>query len=111
MDLKDTLIFLIFTISWMLFIASEIMYARKSRKTFAQMEDRLKDEVKTSKSTEEARYSNNRTFTVISKDNNSMYDVFDIAYDKAGYPHFLIYKNSTWVRQSAKYFYPIGLKE
>lgn len=111
MDLKDTFIPLIITISWMLFMVSGIIYTRKSRKAFAQMEDNLRDEVKTSKIPETSSYSNNRTFTVISKDNNSMYDVFDIAYDKAGYPHFLIYKNNTWVRQSAKYFYPIGLKE
>lgn len=44
--------------------------------------------------------------TVINKNNGKDYRVFDITYDKAGYPHFLIYKDEQWVRMSAKYFRP-----
>lgn len=45
---------------------------------------------------------------VINKDTGKMYEVYDITYDKAGYPHFLIYKDNQWVRMSAKHFKPIG---
>lgn len=45
--------------------------------------------------------------TVINKDNNEQYNVYDISYDKAGYPHFLIYKDGQWLRRSAKYFRPV----
>lgn len=47
---------------------------------------------------------------IVNKDNNKVYDIFDVTYDKAGYPHFLIYKenedgnNGQWVRMSAKHF-------
>ena len=43
---------------------------------------------------------------VVNKNNNDAYAVYDITYDKAGYPHFLIYKDGQWVRISAKYFRP-----
>ena len=46
------------------------------------------------------------TTNVINKNNNEMYNVYDITYDKAGYPHFLIYKDGQWLRMSAKYFRP-----
>lgn len=45
-------------------------------------------------------------FTVINNENDKAYEVFDITYDKAGYPHFLIYKDGEWVRLSAKHFRP-----
>lgn len=44
--------------------------------------------------------------TVINKNNNKKYEVYDITYDNAGYPHFLIYKDGQWVRVSAKHFKP-----
>lgn len=43
---------------------------------------------------------------VINKTNNKNYLVYDITYDKSGYPHFLIYKDGAWVRISAKHFRP-----
>ena len=43
---------------------------------------------------------------VINKSNNKRYKVYDISYDKAGYPHFLVYKNGQWLRMSAKHFRP-----
>lgn len=43
---------------------------------------------------------------VINKVNGKNYKVYDITYDKAGYPHFLIYKDNMWLRISAKYFEP-----
>lgn len=45
---------------------------------------------------------------VVNKDTGKMYEVYDITYDKAGYPHFLIYKDNQWVRMSAKHFRPLG---
>lgn len=47
---------------------------------------------------------------VENKINNMMYKVFDISYDKKGYPHFLIYKDNQWIRISAKHFRPIEVK-
>lgn len=44
--------------------------------------------------------------TVINKNDNQTYTVYDIAYDKVAYPHFLIYKDGQWLRLSAKYFRP-----
>lgn len=46
------------------------------------------------------------SMTVINKNNDKNYTVYDITYDKAGYPHFLIYKDGQWLRMSAKYFRP-----
>ena len=43
---------------------------------------------------------------VINKSNGKSYTVYDITYDKAGYPHFLVYKDGQWLRMSAKYFRP-----
>lgn len=45
-------------------------------------------------------------FTVVNKNSNEIYDVYDITYDKNGYPHFLIYKDGQWMRMSAKHFMP-----
>lgn len=46
------------------------------------------------------------SLNVINKDNGKDYKVYDITYDKAGYPHFLVYKDGQWLRMSAKYFRP-----
>ena len=43
---------------------------------------------------------------VINKTNGKEYRIYDITYDKKGYPHFLIYKDNQWVRMSAKHFKP-----
>lgn len=43
---------------------------------------------------------------VINKSNGKDYGVYDITYDKSGYPHFLVYKDGQWIRMSAKYFRP-----
>ena len=32
--------------------------------------------------------------------------IYDILYDKVGYPHFLIYEKGQWKRVSAKHFEP-----
>lgn len=47
--------------------------------------------------------------TVVNKKNNKEYNVYDITYNKAGYPHFLIYKDGEWLRLSAKNFKPIDV--
>lgn len=47
---------------------------------------------------------------VRNKDNGVCYEVYDISYDKAGYPHFLIYKDCQWMRMSAKHFISINNK-
>lgn len=43
---------------------------------------------------------------VVDKRDNKVYQVYDIAYNRTGYPLFLIYKDSQWLRVSAKYFRP-----
>lgn len=48
---------------------------------------------------------------VVNKDNDKNYMVYDITYDKAGYPHFLIYKDDQWVRMSAKHFRPYNERD
>lgn len=53
----------------------------------------------------------NRIFNVINKNNNEKYEVFDIVYNCAGYPHFLVYKDGQWLRMSAKYFRPITVED
>ena len=53
----------------------------------------------------------NRIFNVINKNNNEKYEVFDIVYNSAGYPHFLVYKDGQWLRMSAKYFRPITIED
>jgi hypothetical protein len=45
-------------------------------------------------------------FKVIEKETEEVYNVYDIKYDKCGYPHFVIYKNGQWQIKSAKYFKP-----
>lgn len=60
-------------------------------------------------------YRGVKNMLVVNKDSNSkntygyekIYEVYDITYDKNGYPHFLIYKDGQWVRLSAKHFRPI----
>lgn len=49
--------------------------------------------------------------TVVNKNNDKKYEVYDITYDNAGYPHFLIYKDGQWVRMSAKHFRPYEVLE
>lgn len=48
------------------------------------------------------------SFLVTNKDNGEMYEVYNVVYNKAGYPHFLIYKDGEWVRLSAKHFTPFN---
>lgn len=48
---------------------------------------------------------------VINKDSGEDYKVYDITYDKTGYPHFLVYKDNQWVRMSAKHFRPYGSED
>ncbi len=48
---------------------------------------------------------------VINKNNDKRYKVYDIAYDKKGYPHFLIYKDGQWIRMSAKHFRPLTTED
>lgn len=43
---------------------------------------------------------------VMRKDNDNIYEVFDISYDNSGYPLFLIYDDGQWLRISAKHFVP-----
>ena len=50
-------------------------------------------------------------FTVTNKDNDKIYEVFDITYNKCGYPHFLIYKDGEWTRMSAKHFKPYTVRD
>ena len=47
------------------------------------------------------------TVTLINKNDGNKYKIYDITYNKAGYPHFLIYKDGEWTRMSAKHFRPI----
>ena len=47
---------------------------------------------------------------LINKDDGKEYKVYDITYDKTGYPHFLIYKDREWVRMSANILDPIMKK-
>ena len=44
---------------------------------------------------------------VMNKNNGDVAEVYDITYDKNGYPRFLVYKGGQWVRLSAKHFAPI----
>lgn len=45
---------------------------------------------------------------VRNKNNNEIYEVFQITYNKRGYPHFLVYKDGKWMRMSAKHFKPLN---
>ena len=47
-------------------------------------------------------------FTVINKDSKEIIDVYDITYNKSGYPIFLIYNDGQWIRMSAKHFAPVS---
>lgn len=48
---------------------------------------------------------------VINKDNNKIYEVYDIVYHQSGAPKFLIYKDDQWLCVSAKYFRPWSVEE
>lgn len=54
---------------------------------------------------------NYMSMTVVNKNNDKKYEVYDITYDNAGYPHFLIYKEGQWVRMSAKHFKPYSVND
>jgi hypothetical protein len=34
-------------------------------------------------------------------------EIYDISYDKCGFPLFLMYYDNQWIRKSAKYFKPM----
>lgn len=42
---------------------------------------------------------------------NKKVTVYDVTYDRSGFPTFLIYDGKQWVRRSAKYFSPIGIPQ
>ena len=44
---------------------------------------------------------------LIEKETGDIYEVYDISYNKNGYPHFLVYKDGQWMRMSAKHFKPV----
>lgn len=44
--------------------------------------------------------------SVVNKDTNIIFEVYDITYNKVGYPHFLIYKDNQWMTMSAEHFRP-----
>ena len=46
------------------------------------------------------------TFVVRDKETNQLFTVYDIKYDSAGYPHFLIYINGQWLMRTAKHYVP-----
>lgn len=48
---------------------------------------------------------------VVNKSNGKEYQIYDITYDNAGYPHFLVYKDGQWVRMSAKHFRPYNSED
>ena len=52
---------------------------------------------------------NMNNLIVENKDNGMIYEVFDVTYDDAGYPRFLIYRDNQWIRMSAKHFRPLEL--
>lgn len=43
-------------------------------------------------------------FKVRNKKDYSIYTVYDIVYDKTGFPHFLLYIEGQWKRESAKHY-------
>lgn len=45
-------------------------------------------------------------FRVIDKRTGNEVDVYDVGYDKCGFPTFLIYEDGQWKRKSAKRFAP-----
>lgn len=52
---------------------------------------------------------NMNNLIVENKDSGMIYEVFDVTYDDAGYPRFLIYRDNQWIRISAKHFRPLEL--
>ena len=44
--------------------------------------------------------------TLWSKELNRMETVYDIKYDKNGFPMFLVYRGNQWLLRSAKHFSP-----
>lgn len=52
---------------------------------------------------------NMNNLIVENKDNGMIYEVFDVTYDDAGYPRFLIYRDNQWIRISAKHFRPLEI--
>lgn len=42
---------------------------------------------------------------VYCKETDEKVTVYDITYDKSGYPHFLIFKDNQWLIVSAKHFH------
>lgn len=49
-----------------------------------------------------------KQLTIKSKISGEYHSVYDIRYDKNGYPHFLIYKDNQWRRVSAKFYEPVS---
>lgn len=45
-------------------------------------------------------------FTVYNRNTYEEFEVYDITYDNAGYPHFLIFEDGQWIIRSAKHFVP-----
>lgn len=45
------------------------------------------------------------------KETGDVYAIYDISYNKNGYPHFLVYKDGQWMRMSAKHFKPVPFFE
>ena len=50
-------------------------------------------------------------FRAYSTEGRKWLDVFDVSYDKTGFPLFLVYHNRQWMRRSAKHFVPKGVIE
>lgn len=46
------------------------------------------------------------TFSVVEKETNKVFCVYDVRNDSVGYPNFLIYDVKQWVWRSAKHFFP-----
>ena len=44
--------------------------------------------------------------TVIHKETSKIHTVYDLSYDKCGYPHFLIYEDNQLKRVGIKHFEP-----
>lgn len=48
---------------------------------------------------------------VINKKDGQDYKVYDIVYDRTGYPQFLVYRDGKWDRMSAKHFRPYNAED
>lgn len=48
---------------------------------------------------------------MVLKETNEAVDVYNITYDRSGFPHFLIYENGQWILKSAKHFRPPEAKD